>query len=307
LLFALKEETQPQVKVAIEDALGKIIGKEKLKEAAKIQIAQVTINQLSMAIKMYEGDFGQYPPSGAAYSDTALVLYLDGDPSNGGPKIQYFEFPSDKIKDNKFLDPWGMPYFYRELKSLDRAEKKVTGYPEKDYLMLRSFQIYSMGPTPADKSQWITNYRKIKLPSSCECGDNLAALAQGASRYKWDYGRGTEYPKNFDELYTKNIITEKAVFTCSVMSKAKPQEFGCDYCYLFHRAIRYNDKATTILGYCVHHGNFVPTVFVDGHMENLALSDFKKRYEVQVATLAKLGVFCEYKKGIIIKTQDSKK
>lgn len=80
------------------------------------------IKSLEMALRMYESDYGFFPPAG----DENLVIYLDGDPQNGGPKRFYFEFASAP-ENHLMLDVWGNPYHYQTEKPGALSEEVSAG------------------------------------------------------------------------------------------------------------------------------------------------------------------------------------
>jgi general secretion pathway protein G len=84
------------------------------KERALYAKARANIKKLETALQSYESDWSIYPPdTGGAFTSSNLVIYLDGDTSNGGPKTVYFEFKAEDLQGGNFVDPWDRSYHYR--------------------------------------------------------------------------------------------------------------------------------------------------------------------------------------------------
>lgn len=115
-----------------------------VQDKAKRSKAKSMIQSLSVALKMYQNDFGVYPTdsdvgasSGAAALYTALgQRYIGTSAGNVGP---YMEFKSKDLNgSSEVVDPWGTPYYY---------------YPDDDdgstgdapYNNVYSFDLYSAG------------------------------------------------------------------------------------------------------------------------------------------------------------------
>ncbi len=278
--------------------------KQKINVARTLQ-AEAEIKTLNEALRMYGMDYGIYPPSGKGYSDTALVIHLDGDEKNGGPEIKYFPFSKERVKENVFLDPWGHPYYYRNLAEGEKEKKKKkTDDPRTAVIFPWGFQIYSMGFDHKDTKTWITNYYTPKLPESKKeawlyCVNNLQQLGKLCMLYQMEYGRSIRYPKSFQELYEVKLA-EKDVFLCSKLPAPKENEFRCDYSYFFDIALGFNvNSSTTILGYSPHYENFVVVLFLDAHVEKMPKKEFMKIFEKQGAKLKSGGVKFSFEKGII--------
>src|SRR3990167_928973 len=80
----------------------------------KIARAQSEIEALSVALRMYESDLGNYPPGTASESD-ALHKYLGTSRSSAALNITvgpYMEFKSKDLISNVYQDPWRNPYIY---------------------------------------------------------------------------------------------------------------------------------------------------------------------------------------------------
>jgi general secretion pathway protein G len=76
----------------------------------RVEQAQREVQDLYIALRTYWRNNGRYPPSGKRN----LLIYLDGDPKNGGSSEVYYLFkPDSRVQSNSFLDPWGRPYLYR--------------------------------------------------------------------------------------------------------------------------------------------------------------------------------------------------
>jgi general secretion pathway protein G len=76
-----------------------------VKERANQSKCRSQLRMIKSALLMYDTDFGKFPPSGSEN----LIIYLDGDPSNGGPKKTTYL----KIPDEGLVDPWGNPFHYQ--------------------------------------------------------------------------------------------------------------------------------------------------------------------------------------------------
>lgn len=127
-----------------------------VRQKAKAARAQADIESLSVAIKMFETDFGTSPA--AAGSSNEFIKYLGaqlGMSADGSVNFTpgatdtkygpYMEFKSKDTSGNTFNDPWGKPYVYTVPGTHNTA----------------SFDIYSFGPNKADNqggSDDITNW-----------------------------------------------------------------------------------------------------------------------------------------------------
>lgn len=108
------------------------------REAAREALATAELHALRVAADAFEIDQGRRVPTGPgagalpegveATETTALTIFLDGDPANGGPATAYFEFATDRRRELEYLDPWGEPYRYRLTE--DGAELRSTGGEE---------------------------------------------------------------------------------------------------------------------------------------------------------------------------------
>lgn len=79
-------------------------------QVERIAQAKDELRRLRLALIAHASDHdGRYPPSGSR----SLLIHLDGDPRNGGPRARYHAFPADRVRDQRLLDPWGQPYRYR--------------------------------------------------------------------------------------------------------------------------------------------------------------------------------------------------
>ena len=137
-----------------------------IKDRANRGVAQTTINNLTMAMEQYNDDFGLYPHDDLGTG--TFVVFLDGDPGNGGPRSAYFSFKPESIRGGDFIDPFDDPYFYNELESegLDSATSDGTGDPSAIRINVDSFDIWSMGGNADQPESWMTNYRKDPGTSS---------------------------------------------------------------------------------------------------------------------------------------------
>lgn len=72
------------------------------------------IASIEKALRMYDVDYGRYPPHAPdLYSSKNLIIYLDGNPLNGGPKLIYCEFRPQELSQEKVLDDFGGEIYYR--------------------------------------------------------------------------------------------------------------------------------------------------------------------------------------------------
>jgi prepilin-type N-terminal cleavage/methylation domain-containing protein len=133
-----------------------------IRDKANRGVAQTTIHNLTMSLAGYNDAFGAYPPDDAG-SETTLVKFLDGDTSNGGPRLPFHSFKPDQIEGAKFLDPFGGAYAYDELESeaVD-TPGDPTGDPRSNKINVDSFDLWSSAGDPdgEETSSWLTNYRK---------------------------------------------------------------------------------------------------------------------------------------------------
>ena len=89
--------------------------------------SQAFVQDLSVALKAYDTDYGRYPPG----PNAAMVRAL----TPKGPKgIAFYSFRPDQISaSGEFLDPWSRPYIYE------------SGNPRP------GFRLYSVGPNGKDE------------------------------------------------------------------------------------------------------------------------------------------------------------
>ena len=141
------------------------------RRAANKALAQTQVDSLKGAINQYYSDTGKFP--GTEIKDginafPSLYEALCGEKppeGKGGPSAPYVEIKqtdiavwdedvgayrratteelSDRKVEKYVLDPWGMPYQYRENKS--RARKPPMKQPSK-------FDVYSTGPNKEDET-----------------------------------------------------------------------------------------------------------------------------------------------------------
>ena len=109
-------------------------GAQAARRRAAITKAKTTIAALETAIAMYQGDLGEYPPTGNA----TLVGALQDDPNNIDWQGPYMEFKQDELNNGELIDPWGNPYVYVSVSG---------GSPQHRE---RSFDLYSLGPNGVD-------------------------------------------------------------------------------------------------------------------------------------------------------------
>ncbi len=145
-----------------------------VKERGRRSVAKSTVSGMVTGLNGYRDDWGEYPPdgqTGTASSDTALVIYMDGDINgvNGGPKkTKYFDFDFEMIESNKYNSPWygdfdsgaSARYFhYRELASENTTRSgSISASPAGVKWNVDSFDIWcDHASDPV--SEWICNYR----------------------------------------------------------------------------------------------------------------------------------------------------
>lgn len=109
-------------------------GAQAARRRGAVTKAKTTVAALETAIVMYEGDLGEYPPSG----NEGLVAALQEDPDDVDWNGPYMEFKRDELTDGQLLDPWGHPYVYVSVNG---------GSPEH---RPRSYDLYSLGPNGTD-------------------------------------------------------------------------------------------------------------------------------------------------------------
>ncbi|KAF0244612.1 MAG: hypothetical protein FD180_2374 [Planctomycetota bacterium] len=86
--------------------------------------SMATVQDVSVALKCYETDFGRYPESG----NSNLVKAMAGLGKNG-----FYGFTPDRLNARgEWLDPWNRPYVYERLES-------------------GGFRLYSIGPNGIDE------------------------------------------------------------------------------------------------------------------------------------------------------------
>lgn len=103
-----------------------------VRQKAKAARAQADIESLSVALKMYEADFGAFPEAvNPNQFKKDLGEKLTVGTATYGP---YMEFKSKDTSGYTFNDPWGKPYVYTVPGSHNTA----------------SFDIYSFGPNKTD-------------------------------------------------------------------------------------------------------------------------------------------------------------
>lgn len=111
-------------------------GAQAARRKAAVTKAKVMVAALETEIGRYEGDMGEYPPSG----NENLVKAFQDDPGDADWDGPYMEFKQDELKDGQAIDPWGHPYVYVSVNG---------GSPQHRQ---RSFDLYSFGPNGVDDS-----------------------------------------------------------------------------------------------------------------------------------------------------------
>lgn len=128
---------------------------------------------LEAALEEYARDHGGYPPSDEAFSSRPLVIYLDGDPSNGGPDETYVELKPEQLDaSGEIIDHWKRPLRYRENRQRLQAAG-VTAAPEvlrnaegavrplaSQAIDWRRFDLWSTGPNAEDPIDDIGSWRE---------------------------------------------------------------------------------------------------------------------------------------------------
>ena len=110
-------------------------GAQAARRRGAVTKAKTTIAALETAISMYEGDMGEFPPTG----NEAMVTALQDDPKNADWNGPYMEFKHDDLKDKQLLDPWGHPYAYVSVSGGSPKHRE------------HSFDLYSVGPNGTDE------------------------------------------------------------------------------------------------------------------------------------------------------------
>lgn len=122
-----------------------------VQDKAKRSKAKSMIQSLSVALKMYQNDFGVYPTdtdvgatSGAAALNIALgQRHIGTSAGNVGP---YMEFKTKDLNGSgEVIDPWGTPYYY-----YPDDDDGATG--DAPWHNVYSFDLYSAGKDKATPS-----------------------------------------------------------------------------------------------------------------------------------------------------------
>ncbi len=184
------------VVIAIIGVLAGILVPSLSAASVRAQRAKVKaiITQLEQALTQYKLEKNKYPPStennggsvtsGGTYTyrNDCLVKYLDGDTSNGGESILYFDFQIQYLRPSNnliYYGPFDEDFWYHNFDE-DNATSRVrsTSYPLHPWynrINFQGVQIYSRAnggkdygndayggatnPTTMD-FLWITNYTK---------------------------------------------------------------------------------------------------------------------------------------------------
>lgn len=143
-----------------------------VQERARKAAAAAMIKNLRQALSEYESDYGVYPGYDRALGllDTSpLVILLDGDTSNGGPKKLYMDFKDGDLASGKIVDPWGNEYFYRVIADNTTIATPPTT-PDKKYSNscpdptaskwwnIHSFDLWSSGGAPGKICEYVHNF-----------------------------------------------------------------------------------------------------------------------------------------------------
>jgi general secretion pathway protein G len=109
-------------------------GAQAARKRGAITKAKTTVAGLETAIAMYQGDLGEYPPTG----NDALVKALSEDPNDIDWMGPYMEFKEDELDGGQLLDPWGTPYAYVSVNGGSPQHRES------------SYDLYSFGPNKTD-------------------------------------------------------------------------------------------------------------------------------------------------------------
>lgn len=97
------------------------------------------LSSLEAALKQYETDYNVLPPHiPNTYGSTSLLIYLDGNPLNGGPRVAYFDFKANEIAKGKVLDIFENEIYYR-------APRNPNGEWNKETVNKHKFDLWSEG------------------------------------------------------------------------------------------------------------------------------------------------------------------
>lgn len=138
---------EPATRIRTMGADGKRGGKgedrdltvEDASQKGKRASCQHLLDNLTQATKIYEADWGTYPPSGSANLAKALS-------SLGPKKLQYFEFRKGDLNEKgEILDPWSNPIVYR-----NHRVNWPGNQNDPDAHNPQSFDLYSFGPDGED-------------------------------------------------------------------------------------------------------------------------------------------------------------
>ena len=109
-------------------------GAQAARRRGAVAKAKASIASLETAIGMYQGDMGEYPPTG----NEALVTGLHEESDDRHWQGPYMDFKQDELKDGQFIDPWGNPYIYVSANGGSPTHRN------------RSYDLYSYGPNGKD-------------------------------------------------------------------------------------------------------------------------------------------------------------
>ena len=110
---------------------------------SKHSTSQAQIQDLSVALKAYETDFGRYPPEEPAFyiSQGAPTKLVDILSAKGPKNVPYYEFRSDSIQGGRWVTALSTPFKYRE-----NASKKKPASPSPAVMMnFHSFDVWASG------------------------------------------------------------------------------------------------------------------------------------------------------------------
>lgn len=134
--------------------------------------AAIQLHALQAALDEYFTDHGSYPPSDDDLSSRPLVIYLDGDPANGGPDKRYQELGDWLDADGRLLDPWGRPLHYREnrrrlelagVEARPEIVRDANGAPiaeRSGAIDWQRFDLWSSGCDPDDPADDVGSWRR---------------------------------------------------------------------------------------------------------------------------------------------------
>lgn len=123
---------------------------------SKHSASQAQIQDISVALKAYETDYGRYPKEQADgyISQGGTTMLVDILSAKGPKNVPYYEFRSDTLAAGRWMSALRTPYKYRE-----NASKTKPPSPSPGVMMnMHSFDIWCSGcgddqlPVPCDSA-----------------------------------------------------------------------------------------------------------------------------------------------------------